>query len=463
MLNTFDIVSPVDGSVYATREYASPSAIAGALASAQAALKTWRDTPFEEREKMVLAFLAAVKARAEVLAKHVSWQMGRPLWKADETQRLIDWSAMTAEAARRFFRPIELEQSSDVRREIDMQPLGICLSISAWNYPVVMATSLVSAPLLMGNVVLYKPSPQTALVGEVFNEAARECGLPEGVFQSLDMTHPDAEALIGSDNIQLVQFVGSTRGGQAVYDAGRGTFTRFGLELGGKDPAYFRADSLIEPIMDDLVEGCFGNAGQSCCSVERIYVHRSIYKDFVDALVAAAEKVGVGHPIDEKPMFGPLVSSASAKRVTGLAEQAVRSGARPLLRSGLSPLAVPGSAYVEHQLLADADHSMDIYRDEVFGPIVPIMAVDSDEDAIRLMNDSEYGLTASIWSQDTDAALALGRRIESGTFYVNQCDFADRILSWGGVKKSGIGRSYGIKGLDELVEARSYHIRTRTA
>ncbi|MGO4560248.1 aldehyde dehydrogenase family protein [Mesorhizobium sp. 2RAF21] len=461
MDSNFDIISPVDGRLYATRTYARPSEISAILSRAKQARLEWRRLSFDEREKLVFAFLNAVEARAEPLALQVAWQMGRPLWKADETKRLKEWSELTAKAARKFLQPLDLVQDETVRREIDLDPLGICLSISAWNYPVVMAASLVSAPLLLGNVVIYKPSPQTALVGDVFNEAATAAGLPAGVFQSLNMTHTDAESMIGSGDIDLVQFVGSTRGGQAVYDAGRGTFTRFGLELGGKDPAYFRSDAQIESIMDDVIEGCFGNAGQSCCSVERIYVHRSIYDRFLEALVAEASKVGVGHPIEERPMFGPLVSTAAARRVKSLTEQAVRAGAKPLLPVGRSPLPAADNAYVEHQFLTNADHSMDIYRDEVFGPVVPIIAVDSDEQAVGLMNDSDYGLTASIWSQDIDTALALGRRVESGTFYVNQGDFADRILPWGGVKKSGIGRSYGIKGLEELVQARSYHIRTR--
>jgi len=459
-MTSFDIVSPVDGSVYATRSYASRSEVMAAAARARKALAGWRTTAFEDRVKLVKAFLVEIGNRRDTLAEMVTWQMGRPSWQADETGRLLANGDVLVDDAAKVLKPSVIHQEENIRRAVELDPVGLCFSICAWNYPVAMASSLVTAPLLMGNVVLLKHAPQTALIAEVFAEAARAAGLPEGVYQSLHIAHADAEALIGSGLVDMVQFIGSTRGGQAVYDAGRGTFVRYGLELGGKDPVYIRADAPVEKIMDDLMEGSFGNAGQSCCSVERIYVHRDIHDRFVDCFTSATAKVEMGHPINDKPFFGPLVSAAAATRVNGLVEDAVAKGARQLMPTGKSPLVTPGGAYVEPQVLVNVDHSMAIMKDETFGPVIPIMAVDSDEQAVALMNDSDYGLTSAVWTQDIDRGLELGRQLESGMFYLNRCDHADMYLPWGGVKKSGIGRSYCEKGLEELVVPRSYHLRT---
>nr|WP_232059377.1 aldehyde dehydrogenase family protein [Kineobactrum salinum] len=230
--------------------------------------------------------------------------------------------------------------------------------------------------------------------------------------------------------------------------------------MGGKDPVYIRPDVKLDAIIQDLLEGCYGNAGQSCCSVERIYVHEDIYQPFVDAFVAASAAVTMGHPLHEKPVFGPLVSAAARSRVQALVDDAVAKGAQALLPTGKSSLVREGAAYMEAQVLSGVDHSMAIMKEETFGPAIPIMAISSDDEAVALMNDSDYGLTASIWSQDIDTALALGQQVDSGTFYVNRCDHADLLLPFGGVKQSGIGRSYGIQGLEELVTTRSFHVRT---
>lgn len=460
MAVNFDIVSPVDNSVYATCRYAERETIMAAAERARAAIRDWKNTPFDDRAGLVLRLLEAVRARKDQLAVHVTWQMGRPLWQADETARLLQNAAVMIEDARVLLAPQPVRQDADIRRMIELEPLGLCLSICAWNYPVAMASSLLTAPLLMGNVVIMKHSPQTALVAELFAEAAAEAGLPEGVFQALHMQHGDAEALIGSGLVDMVQFIGSTRGGQAVYDAGRGTFTRFGLELGGKDPLYLRHDAPLDLIMDDLIEGCFGNAGQSCCSVERIYVHRDIYREFLDRFTAAAAQVTIGHPVEDKSYIGPVVSVAAAERIGGLVEDALAKGAKAALPAPQSPLVRPGSAYVAPQVLLDADHSMAIMREETFGPVVPVMAVPDDETAVSLMNDTDYGLTASIWSTDQERALALGRQLETGVFYVNRCDHADMFLPWGGMRRSGIGRSYAVQGLADLVTPRGYHLRS---
>ncbi|MFC7050002.1 aldehyde dehydrogenase family protein [Emcibacter nanhaiensis] len=459
-MSDFQIVSPVDGSIYANCRYAERGEIMKAVEAGKEAFKSWKVTPFDERVDVIRNFVAEVVKRREKLAELVTWQMGRPFWQADEAGRLEVVADVLVENAREVLKPVNEKSDPDVKRVIEPEPLGVCLSICAWNYPVAMTASLILAPLLMGNVVIFKHAPQTALIADVFGEAAKASGMPEGIFQTMHMAHADAEALIGSGELGLVQFIGSARGGHAVYDAGRGTFTQYGLELGGKDPVYLRSDVQIDRIMGDLLEGCYGNAGQSCCSVERIYVHKDLYGRFVDAFTEATAGVTLGHPIEEKTFIGPLVSATAANRVKGLVSEAVGKGAKALLPSGKSPLVGDGTAYMEPQILVDVDHSMAIMKEETFGPVMPVMSVESDEEAVALMNDSQYGLTAAIWSNDIDRAVALGHQVESGTFYVNRCDHADLYLPFGGVKESGIGRSYGLKGLEELVTTRSFHIRT---
>lgn len=460
MSTQFDIISPVDGAVYATCTYATPAELDRSVELARAAIPVWAATPFDTRAELVGRLIDEMVARKDTLAKHVTMQMGRPAWQADESGRLALQAKKLVDQAREALQNDPVDQDPDVRRVIEHVPLGLCFSICAWNYPVAMLNSLAVAPLLMGNVVLLKHAPQTALIGDVLTEAAIAAGLPEGVLTALNITHPDAEKLIGSGKVDMVQFIGSARGGHAVYDAGRGTFTRYGLELGGKDAVYIRADSPIEPIIADLLEGSFGNAGQSCCSVERLYVNRAIYPAFVDAFVAAAESVDLGHPITDRPFIGPLVSAQAATRIRGLLDDAVAKGARAALPTGRFAAEDLGPAYMAPQVMLDVNHSMALMHEETFGPVVPIMAVEDDEQAVALMNDASYGLTAAIFSSDLDAATALGRRVESGTFYVNRCDHADMNLPWGGVKQSGVGRSYALEGLRELVTTRSWHIRT---
>ncbi|MFM2278736.1 MAG: hypothetical protein RLZZ444_967, partial [Pseudomonadota bacterium] len=324
-------------------------------------------------------------------------------------------------------------------------------------YPTAMLGYLVSQPLISGNVVILKHSPQTPLIAEIAVEAWKAAGGPDGVFQTLHLSHPDAERLIAASTFDAVNFIGSVNGGKRVHAAAGGTMTQVHLELGGKDPAYIRADADIEALIPDIAEGCFSNAGQSCCSVERIYVDRSVLGRFNEALVEEAKKWTIGHPINDKAMIGPVVTALAADRIRGQVESAVAGGAR-LLHSGETNL---GTTYVPAQVLVDVDHSMSIMRDELFGPVACIQGVDGDAEAIALMNDSTFGLSASIWTQDIDKGLDLLDEVEAGTVYLNRCDHADLYLPWGGIKNSGLGRTNGRVGLVETTAPKAFHIRRK--
>jgi acyl-CoA reductase-like NAD-dependent aldehyde dehydrogenase len=455
-LNGFSVVSPVDGSIYVERAYASASEIEAKLAAAQAVAKSWLRAPLEERATLVLRFGEEMKARAAELAEAVTWGIGRPLWQADETSRLALVGELLTKSATATLSDTEFESDPGIRRFTRPVASGLHLSICAWNYPTAMLGYLVSQPLLAGNVVILKHSPQTPGIAELAEASWLAAGGPAGVFQSLHLSHPDAERLIAAGTFRAVNFIGSVAGGKRVHAAAGGTVTAVHLELGGKDPAYIRADANIHKLAADIAEGCFSNAGQSCCSVERIYVDRKIEARFTEALLAEAAKWNIGHPVKEKAMLGPVVNAGAADRIRGQVDAALAAGAKGLLR-GVSDL---GPAYVPATVLAGLNHSMSIMRDELFGPVACIQSVSGDEEAIALMNDSEYGLAASIWTDDIERGTALLDEVEAGTVYLNRCDHADLYLPWGGVKDSGLGRTNGRVGLIETTAAKAFHIRT---
>jgi acyl-CoA reductase-like NAD-dependent aldehyde dehydrogenase len=322
-----------------------------------------------------------------------------------------------------------------------------------------MAASLIIAPLLAGNVVIFKHAPQTASIGDYFAEAARAADLPDGVFAAADIHHEDLRDLIRSGGVDGVQFIGSTRTGSSILACAAERLVKTCLELGGNDPAYVRADADLIKAVAGITSGRFDNSGQSCCAVKRLYVHRNIYGDFLEAFSTAVLGLRTGHPIDETPHLGPVISAAAASGIRGVLGQALAAGGKAILPSGRVSLDREGTAYVEPQIVVDVDHSMRIMKEEVFGPLIGVMQVNDDAEALALMNDSEYGLTASIWSTDPDTSLAVGRKVRSGTFYLNACDHADMNLPFGGVKNSGYGRSYSRLGYNDIVSYRAYHLR----
>ncbi len=455
--SSFNVISPVDGSTHLTRLYAEASEIKSKIDAAHAAVKPWRRTPLGERVALVQRFGEQMKARADALGDTVAWSIGRPRWQADETPRLAMVGDLLAQGATRTLADRAFESDETIRRFTRPVSGGLHLSICAWNYPTAMLGYLVSQPLVAGNVVILKHSPQTPLVAELAEEAWRAAGGPAGVFQSLHLSHPDAERLISAGTFHAVNFIGSVAGGKRVHAAAGGTMTSVHLELGGKDPAYIRADADIDKLAADIAEGCFSNAGQSCCSVERIYVDRSVHDRFVDALVAEAAKWTIGHPLEEKAMIGPVVNAGAANRIRGQIDRAVAAGAKAVHDAGSkAPL---GAAYVPAQVLTGLDHSMSIMREELFGPVAAVQAVSGDEEAIALMNDSEYGLSASIWTHDIERGVELLGEVEAGTVYLNRCDHADLYLPWGGIKESGLGRTNGQVGLLETTVTKAFHIR----
>lgn len=454
-------ISPVDGRVYVERELAGPEALEQALTRAAKAQRAWARTPLEERlaivERMVEVMLGAV----EPVALELTWQMGRPIRYSPKeiTGGFAERARYMARIAPAALRDIPAEELPGFTRFIRREPLGVVLVLAPWNYPYLTSVNTIVPALLAGNAVLLKHSAQTPLVAERYAWAFQEAGLPEGVFQYLHMDHELVARAIADPRVAFVAFTGSVAGGRAVERAAAGHFKGVALELGGKDPAYVRPDADLEFSAVNLVDGAMFNSGQSCCGVERIYVHEAIYEPFVEAFVAETLKLKLGNPLDPETTLGPMVRTEAAEFVRGQIAEALSQGARALIDPRHFPADAPGTPYLAPQVLVDVHHGMRVMVEESFGPVVGIMKVRSDAEALALMNDSPYGLTASIWSKDEGAALELGAGLETGTVFLNRCDYLDPALAWTGVKESGRGCSLSVLGYEQLTRPKSYHLR----
>jgi acyl-CoA reductase-like NAD-dependent aldehyde dehydrogenase len=454
-------ISPVDGSVYVERPLASESEIAGALDAAEAAQSKWKQTSISERAAICRRFTEAMLAKKDALGLEITWQMGRPIrYTPREIDRMADRSFFMIDVAEEMLSDIKLGQLEGFTRFIRHEPLGVLFAIVPWNYPYLTAVNSVVPAIMAGNSVLLKHSPQTPLCAERIAEAFNEAGLPEGVFQYLHLTNEDADRIVRSPQIDAVAFTGSVAVGRTVQKAASDRFIGVGLELGGKDPAYVRADANLPHAIENVVDGALFNSGQSCCAVERVYVHADVYDAFVGGAAALTREYVLGNPLEETASLGPMVRKSSADFVRGQIAGAVKQGAHTLIDESSFTLSNPETAYLAPQILTGVDHSMSLMRDESFGPVVGIMKVQSDEEAIMLMNDSQFGLTASVWTADTEAALQIGDAIETGTVFMNRCDYLDPELAWTGVKDSGRGCTLSKLGYEHMTRPKSYHLRT---
>jgi acyl-CoA reductase-like NAD-dependent aldehyde dehydrogenase len=457
---TQQTISPVDGSVYAVRELANGAQIEAALASAHAAQRGWRQTSLAERAAACTALVDALVAETAQVAQELTWQIGRPIRHSPgEMRGFAERARYMIEAAGEALADSDVGEKAGFRRTIRHEPLGVVLTLAPWNYPYLTAVNTLIPALMAGNTVVLKHSDQTPIVAERLSTAARAARLPAGVFQHLHCSHEDVARMISDPRVAFVAFTGSVAGGHAVERAARERFVGSGLELGGKDPAYVRADADLAHAIENVVDGAFFNAGQSCCAVERVYVQREIYSAFVEGAVELTQKYVLGNPLDPETTLGPLVRTRAADLVRAQIAEALQRGARALIDERAFAASKAGTPYLAPQIIVDVDHSMRVMREESFGPVVGIMPVSGDEEAVQLMNDSEYGLTASIWTRDADAASALGARLETGTVFMNRCDYLDPALAWTGVKDSGRGCTLSKLGYAQLTRPKSFHFR----
>ncbi len=456
-------ISPVDGSVYVERTLASDSDVETALARAAAAQKAWAHVPVPERAEIVRRMVAWCLERADTLGQELTRQMGRPIAASpNEIRRgFCERASYMAEIATTALADVDVGPKPDFRRFIRREPLGVVLVLAPWNYPWLTSVNAVVPALLAGNSVILKMARHTPLVAERYAEAFTAAGLPPDVFQYLHIDHEQVGRVIRDERVSFVAFTGSVGGGHAVQSAAADRFIGTGLELGGKDPAYVRADAPLAETAENLVDGAFFNSGQSCCAIERIYVHADVFDGFVGRFVDLTRNYVLGDPLDSATTLGPMVRADAADNVRAQIQEAVTLGAQTLIDPNHFPADTPGSPYLAPQVLINVDHRMAIMREETFGPAVGIMKVQDDLEAIRLMNDSAYGLTASVWTEDADAALRIGERVETGTWFMNRCDYLDPALAWTGVKDSGRGCTLSRLGLETFTRPKSFHLRLK--
>ncbi|MCW8397779.1 aldehyde dehydrogenase family protein [Legionella sp. PATHC038] len=461
MNDTLKTYSPIDNSLYVERAFSDDDAIQLALDRASSAKKQWANTSLAEREHYCQAAVDALVANKEEIAWEICWQMGRPIrYAPGEINGFEGRARYMIAAASAALSPIRLPEKAGFIRYIKREPLGLAFVIAPWNYPYLTAVNAIIPAIMAGNVVLLKHSAQTPLVAERFAQAFKAANLPEGVFQYLHLTHADTERVLRHPAINHVAFTGSVAGGEMVERVTAGRFLSVGLELGGKDPGYVRFDADIDQAVETLIDGAFFNSGQSCCGIERIYVHKDVYEQFVNKAVALVMQYKLGRPDDPDTTLGPLVRPSAAEFVRTQIREAVTQGAVAHIDSQKFVMDQPGSAYMAPQILTEVNHKMRIMTEETFGPVVGIMSVDSDDEAIALMNDSDYGLTAAVFTQDIDQGIAIGEQLDTGTFFINRCDYLDPALAWTGVKNSGRGCTLSAIGYEALTRPKSFHLKT---
>ena len=459
-MSKFETVSPIDGKILFTREHNSKQEIEQILEQATQAQSSWKQMELAERIVVLEKFVAAVIEKKDILATELTEQMGRPIrYSAGEIEGFEQRATMMLDMAEEALADIIPTKQEGLTRFIRREALGVVLVLSPWNYPYLTAVNAIIPALAAGNTVILKHSEQTALVAERLLEAAERAGLPAGIFQIIHCTHEQIGVVVEDSHIAFVAFTGSVAGGQAVQKAASNRFIGLGLELGGKDPAYVRADADVAFAVENLVDGAFFNSGQSCCGVERIYVHESLYQSFVDGFAKIVRGYVLGDPRDVETTLGPMVRTRNADHVRAQIQEAIDAGAEALIDPSLFEQNKDDSPYLAPQVLINVNHSMSVMQEESFGPVIGIMSVSSDEEAVRLMNDSDFGLTASVWTQNQAEALDIAEQLETGTVFMNRCDYLDPSLAWVGVKNSGRGCTLSKVGYEQMTRPKSFHFR----
>ncbi|SLN28845.1 Betaine aldehyde dehydrogenase [Roseovarius litorisediminis] len=460
MTQTLKCISPIDGSVFAERQALTRDAAMEVARKARAAQAAWADRPLQERIDLVMAGVAAVGEMNDEIVPELAHMMGRPIRYGGEFGGFNERASHMAKIARDALADIAVGEDATFKRYIKRVPHGVVFVVAPWNYPYMTAINTVAPALIAGNAVVLKHATQTLLVGERMARAFHSAGVPEDVFQNVFLDHDTTSDLIANRAFDFVNFTGSVGGGRAMERAAAGTFTGLGLELGGKDPGYVMDDADLEAAVDTLIDGAMFNSGQCCCGIERIYVHESLFDAFVDKAVAIVNGYKLGNPMAPETSIGPMANVRFATEVRAQINEALADGAKAHIDRFAED---DGAAYLTPQILTNVTHDMRVMRDESFGPVVGIMPVKDDAEAIALMNDSNFGLTASLWTRDLDRAARVGDAVETGTVFMNRADYLDPGLCWTGCKDTGRGGGLSIIGYHNLTRPKSYHLKKVTS
>lgn len=460
-MDIFQTISPIDDSVYLERKVATPKEIESALALSNSAQNLWKQTSISERASICKKVVEYFLQNKDTIAQELTWQMGRPLKYApfEIAKGFQERAHYMIDIAEKSLENIEATEIAGFQRFIKREPLGTVFVLAPWNYPYLTSVNAIIPAIMAGNTVILKHAKQTPLCAERYASAFDYAGLPKGIFNYLHLNHDQVSKIVTDTRINYIAFTGSVAGGAAIQKALAKRFINAGLELGGKDPAYVRADADLQNAIENLVDGSYFNSGQSCCGIERIYVQEKCYKDFVDGFVNLTNQYQLDNPLKAETTLGPMVRASAAIFAQNQIKKAKTAGAETLIDPRAFPAHEEGTPYMAPQVLVNVNHEMDIMKEESFGPIVGIMKVKNDEEAVQLMNDSQYGLTASVWTKDMDKAIELGNQIETGTFFMNRCDYLDPALAWTGVKNSGRGCTLSTLGYEALTRPKSFHLK----
>ena len=453
-------ITPIDNSILVERNYANDDEIETVLENAKEARNIWKETSLKERKEIVGNFVRSFLSNDKEIVENLCKQIGRPISQCPGEMRGFEERAnYMIENADRALEDIISKKDKEFDNYVKKEPLGTIFVIAPWNYPFNTSVNSIVPSLLSGNTVILKHSSQTPLCAEQLFDAANKASLPKNIFQFLHLDHSSTSRVISDSRINHVLFTGSVSGGKEVKKSIGTRFIGAGLELGGKDPAYVRSDCNLDHAIENLVDGSYFNSGQSCCGIERIYVDESIFDNFVEAFKTQTEKYILDNPLDKLTNLGPVVKLSAANNIRNQVLKTINEGAKNIIDGSKFKKDSLENCYVSPSALINVSHDMEFMMEETFGPTVGIMKVKNEKDAEILMNDSAYGLTASVWTSDKEFASNFGNKIQTGTFFMNRCDYLDPGLAWTGVKDTGMGITLSVLGFDHLTRAKSYHLR----
>jgi acyl-CoA reductase-like NAD-dependent aldehyde dehydrogenase len=457
---TLEVANPATGAVVARLPADDAASVAAKSQRARQGARRWSATPLTERIEALRRFRSLAQSQSEALARILTTEVGKPLAQSrNELKGLLarldffiaEAPSVLAEEA------VHSEPDGALEERISREPLGVVANVSAWNYPWFVGSNVFVPALLAGNAVLYKPSEHASLTGLEIARLFAGSGVPEDAFVPVIGAGETGGALVAQP-VDGIFFTGSVATGRRIAQAAAGRMVKLQLELGGKDPVYVCEDVDIARAAASVADGAFYNTGQSCCSVERIYVHASIFERFVEAFVAEVRGYRIGDPMDESTYLGPLARAAQIEVLQRQVDDALAKGAR--LLAGGRRLARPGN-WFEPTVLVDVDHSMAVMREESFGPVIGLMPAADDGQAIELMNDTPYGLTAGVFTAERERARRILARVNAGSVYWNCCDRVSPRLPWSGVGDSGIGLTLSRAGIEAFTRPKAWHLRDR--
>ena len=451
-------ITPIDNTLYIEREYNS-EIIEDTINNSIKAQKAWASEGVKERIKLLSDFVEDFLSRKEIIAEELCRQIGRPIaHAAGELGGFKERADYMLSIAERKLSDIDVTKDKNFKNFIRRRPLGVVFVIAPWNYPYLTAVNSIIPAMAAGNTIILKHSAQTPLCAEQLYQSAKKT-LPKDVFNYLHLNHKDGLKVVSDKRISFVSFTGSVKAGYEVQKATHTKFIDMALELGGKDPAYARHDCDLEKTVENLVDGSFFNSGQSCCGIERIYVDDKIYNNFVELFISKTYNYKLGNPLQKETNLGPVVKLSAADFIIKQINNAIDKGAKKMIDENKFNFPKEHKNYLVPQILTNVNHDMNFMTEETFGPCVGIMKVKDENEAINLMNDSPYGLTASIWTKDLEIAEKIGNQVHTGTFYMNRCDYLDPALSWTGVNETGKGCSLSEIAYEKLTSPKSFHLR----